>query len=58
MPILSVYVDDKTAERLRHASERLDRSVEDLAESAVSESALTYAKREGLLDAPSAAAQS
>ena len=51
MPILNIYVDEKTHEWLRHASNRHGRTVEDLAESAVSEAALEHAKRERLLDA-------
>lgn len=51
MPILQVYIDEKTEGWLRHASEQHGRTVEDLAESAVSEAALGHAKREGLIDA-------
>lgn len=51
MPILNVYVDEKTEGWLRHAADYHGRTVEDLAESAVSEAALGHAKREGLIDA-------
>ncbi len=42
MPILSVYVDEKTAARMRAISAEKGRSVEELAECAVSEAALDY----------------
>ncbi|RWG55876.1 MAG: hypothetical protein EOQ64_15540 [Mesorhizobium sp.] len=42
MPIISVYVDELTAARMRAISAEKGRSVEDLAECAVSEAALDY----------------
>ena len=42
MPILSVYVDEKTAARMRAISAEKGRSIEDLAECAVAEAALDY----------------
>lgn len=39
MPILSCYVDDRTHGYLKSASARLERSIEDLAEAAISEAA-------------------
>ncbi|MBZ9683278.1 hypothetical protein LB531_21710 [Mesorhizobium sp. CO1-1-2] len=42
MPIISVYVDEKTAARMRAISAEKGRSVEELAECAVSEAALDY----------------
>jgi predicted transcriptional regulator len=42
--ILEVYVDDETLRRLKRAAKRLDRSIENLAEAAVSEAALEDAK--------------
>ena len=47
MPILSVYVDDETHDRLLQASARTERSIEDLAEAAVAETALQDWKRNG-----------
>lgn len=42
MPILSVYIDEKTAARMRSIAAEKGRSVEELAECAVSEAALDY----------------
>ncbi|AZO61721.1 MAG: hypothetical protein E5X23_09755 [Mesorhizobium sp.] len=42
MPIISVYVDEMTAARMKAISAEKGRSVEDLAECAVSEAALNY----------------
>ncbi len=47
---LQVYIEDRTEEWLLHAGANTERSLEDLAESAVSESALEYAKKMGLVD--------
>jgi hypothetical protein len=41
MPVLSVYVDDVTLARLKKVSEETGREIEELAEAAVSEAALT-----------------
>lgn len=43
--ILHVYVDEETEKRLRHFSEGMGRSIEDLAESAVAEVALNAWKQ-------------
>lgn len=42
--ILSVYITPETERRLQHAAKQLDRSIEDIAESAVSEAALSWEK--------------
>ncbi|MER9375941.1 hypothetical protein [Mesorhizobium sp. M0491] len=42
MPILSVYIDERTAARMRSIAAEKGRSIEDLAECAVSEAALDY----------------
>lgn len=42
--ILQVYIDEETEKRLRKAAEELQRPVEELAEAAVEEAALAYAK--------------
>jgi hypothetical protein len=47
MPILSVYVDDETKKRLERAAEQRGDKVEDLAEAAVAETALDWAKANG-----------
>lgn len=44
--ILSVYIDDETETTLTRAAVDLGRSVEDLAEAAVSESACNYRREE------------
>jgi hypothetical protein len=41
MAILSVYVDDRTLEILKSKSDELGRTIEDLAECAVAEAALS-----------------
>jgi hypothetical protein len=47
MASILVHVDETTYARLRAASNDLQRTIEDLAESAVSEAALKYAKDNG-----------
>lgn len=47
MPILSIYVDDRTMERLEAVSQTSGRSVEDLAESAVAEEAMAAIRHDG-----------
>lgn len=47
MPAITVYVDDKTIDRLRAARDDLGRSIEDLTTSAVEEAALKYAVENG-----------
>lgn len=42
--IIKVYIDGATKARLEQASQELGRTIEDLAEAAVSEAALDYAK--------------
>ena len=48
--ILQVHIDDRTEEWLLHAGANTERSLEDLAESAVLEAALDYAKKAGIVD--------
>ena len=45
MPILQIYVDEVTMRRLRALSHRHDRTIEDLAEAAVSEAVLDPVRR-------------
>lgn len=42
MPVLQIYLDPRPTERLTRAGQALGRSIEDLAEAAVSEAALAY----------------
>jgi hypothetical protein len=44
MPIMEIYIDVDTADRLIHAAHDLGKTPEELAESAVSETALADAK--------------
>ena len=44
MPMLQIYVDEETMRRLKHGANETGRTVEDLAETSVSETAL-YATR-------------
>lgn len=48
MSILRIYVDDTTLKRLSRASEETGRTVEDLAECAVAEAALSDEQRRPL----------
>lgn len=45
MPLLTIYVDPETLVRLRRAARERERTVEDLAESAVAEAALDDDRR-------------
>lgn len=45
---ISIYLDDNTERRLEEFAKRMDRSVRDLAETAVAEYVLDMAKREGI----------
>lgn len=47
--VIQVHLDDDTERRLLDAAQETERSIEDLAESAVSEAALADAKARGKL---------
>ncbi|MFL5900906.1 MAG: hypothetical protein ACJ75S_06870 [Solirubrobacterales bacterium] len=47
MPILQVYVDDATHKRLKRAAQQKGDAVDNLAEAAVAEAALDWAKANG-----------
>lgn len=47
MPILNIYIDDNTEKRLKKFAEETQRTVDDLAECAVAESALDIFRHRG-----------
>jgi hypothetical protein len=52
MPVISVYVDEQTAARMKSIAAEKGRSIEDLAECAVSEAALDYFRHAPLSSDP------